>query len=242
MPSRTDDERSSILRSRPANFVDRAGIAEIDRDIAIFKRRVDRIPDVALGDDVDLRVVPGQIENRLTHSTARSNQRNAHARFHFAFSKASSVLRRRVWFASVISQSGKRTSKDIAPRHASAVFTGTGFGSMNKSLSTGNILRCKLSADLKSPDSHARTSEQTSAGYKFDATLTTPTAPTAMNGRTNESSPLRIVNSFGKRRRSSPTRSTLPLASLIETMLRQFSASRTTVSGPISTTQRPGML
>ena len=48
MPSRADDERFSILRSRPANFVDRAGIAEIDRDIAIFKRRVDRVSDVAL--------------------------------------------------------------------------------------------------------------------------------------------------------------------------------------------------
>src|SRR2546421_10144902 len=112
MAGRTDDERFSTLRSGPANFVDRAGITEIDRDIAILQRRIDRVPNVALRDDVDLRIVPGQIENRLAHSTARPNQRNAHARFHFDFSKASSVLRKRAWFASVISQSGKRTSKD----------------------------------------------------------------------------------------------------------------------------------
>src|SRR5204863_7043882 len=110
------------------------------------------------------------------------------------------------------------------------------------SLNTENILRCKASADLKSPDSQARTSAQSSDGNKFEATLTTPAAPTAMNGSVNESSPLKIVNSFGKRRRNSPTRSTLPLASLIETILRHVSANLTTVSAAISTAQRPGML
>src|SRR5207302_8438885 len=102
MPGRADDERFSTLRSRSADFVDRAGITEIDCDVAILQRRVDRVSDVALRDDVDLRIAAGQIENRLAHSTARPNQRNAHARFHFDFSKASSVLRKRAWFASVI--------------------------------------------------------------------------------------------------------------------------------------------
>src|SRR5882762_2754900 len=141
MSSRADHERFAILRGGTANFFDRARVAEIDRDIAILQGRFDRIAEIALRDDVDLRITFGQIDNRLPHSTARSDQRHAHARFHFDFSNASSVLRRRVWFASVISQSGNRTSNAIAPRQASAVFTGTGFGSMNKSLNSGPIFR-----------------------------------------------------------------------------------------------------
>src|SRR5262245_7757973 len=93
-------------------------------------------------------------------------------------SKSSSVLRRRAWFVSLISHNGKRTSPDIAPRQPSAVFTGTGLGSMNKSLNNGSNCQCNFSADLKSPDSQAHTSAQTSDGNKFEATLTTPAAPT----------------------------------------------------------------
>src|SRR5262249_5171913 len=156
---------------------------------------------VTLRDDLDLRIFLRQIDDRLAHSTARPDQRHAHPRFHFDFSNASSVLRKRAWFASVISQSGKRTSNEIAPRHASAVFTGTGFGSMNKSLNNGPIFRCNVPADLKSSDSHARTSAQSSAGNKLEKTLTTPAAPTDMNGRVKPSSPLKIVNSFGNVRR-----------------------------------------
>ena len=129
---------------------------------------------------------------------------------------------------------------DIAPRQPSAVFTGTGFGSMNKSLKSGSSFRCNFSADFKSPDSQARTSAHTSDGNKFEATLTTPTAPTAMNGSVSESSPLKIVNASGKRRRNSLMRSTLPLASLIDTILRHSLARRATVSGTMSTPQRPG--
>src|SRR5438477_1209987 len=242
MSSCSDHERLAMLQRRATDFIDRTRVAKIDCDIAILESLHNRVADVALRDDVDLRVVFGKVDNRLAHSTARSDQRNAHRRFHFAFSNASSVLRRRAWFASLISQSGNRTSKEMAPRQESAVFAGTGFGSMNRSLKSGNILRCKASADLKSPDSHARTSAQSSAGNKFENTLTTPAAPTDMKGNVKPSSPLRIVNSFGKRRRNSPTRSTLPLASLIETIFRHDSANLITVSGPISTTHRPGML
>src|SRR5260370_29507687 len=103
---------------------------------------------MALRDNVDLRIVLGQIGNRRGHSTARPDQRNAHGRFHFDFSNSSTVLRKGVWFAFDISQNGKRTSADIAPRQASAVFAGTGVGPINKSLNSGNSLRCKLSADL----------------------------------------------------------------------------------------------
>src|SRR6202011_3170190 len=148
MAGRSDDKRFSVLQRRAANFVDRTGVTEINRDAGIFHGECDLVAEITLRDDVDLRMGFGEIENRLAHSTARPDQRNAHRRFHFAFSNASSVLRRRAWFASDISQSGRRTSADIAPRQPSAVFAGTGFGSMNKSLNRGNSLRCKLSADL----------------------------------------------------------------------------------------------
>ena len=65
---------------------------------------------------------------------------------------------------------------------------------MNKSLKSGSSFRCDVSADLKSPDSHARTRAHTSDGNKFEATLTAPAAPTAKKGSVSESSPLRIVN------------------------------------------------
>src|SRR5882762_2479675 len=148
MPGRANHERFSVLQSRPTDFVDRARIAEVDRNVASLDGWIDRVAQIALRDDVDLRIVLGQIGNRLAHSTARPDQRNAHRRFHFAFSNSSTVLRKRVWFASDISHNGKRTSADSAPRQASAVFAGTGFGSINKSLNSGNSLRCKLSADL----------------------------------------------------------------------------------------------
>src|SRR5215831_11211898 len=141
MSCRADDQRLAGLCCSAADFFDRARIAEIDRDVGILNRRVDRVPEIAPRDDVDLWIVLRQIENCLAHSTARSDQRHAHARFHFDFSNASSVLRNRAWFVSVISQSGKRTSNSIAPRQASAVFAGTGFGSMNKSLNIDPILR-----------------------------------------------------------------------------------------------------
>src|SRR5439155_25221453 len=114
-------------------------------------------------------------------------------------SNSSSVLRRRAWFASLISHKGKRISPDNRPRQPSAVFTGTGLGSMNKSLNNGSNFRCNFAADFKSPDAQTRTSAHTCDGNKFEATLTTPAAPTAMNGSVSESSPLKIVNDSGKR-------------------------------------------
>src|SRR5205814_9947274 len=99
----------------------------------------------------------------------------------------------------VISHNGKRTSGDINPCQASAVFTGTGFGSMNKSLKSQYSLRCKRSARLESPLMNDCTSSQISAGKRLDATLTTPTAPTDINGSVSPSSLLKIVMVSGKR-------------------------------------------
>ena len=83
---------------------------------------------------------------------------------------------------------------------------------------------------------HARVA-QTSAGKRFEATLTTPTAPTARKGSVK-----RIVAAQNRellpaaRATSSLTRSTLPLASLIATMFAAHRrASLTTVSAAIST-------
>ncbi len=56
-------------------------------------------------------------------------------------SNAAIAWRKRFSFASLISQRGKRHSPDISPRQESAVFAGTGFGSMNNALKTGNNLR-----------------------------------------------------------------------------------------------------
>src|ERR1051326_3967741 len=176
--------------------------------------------------------------DRLAHPAFRAEQQNAHRPFHATWANASSVLRKRAWLAALISHSGSRHSADIAPRHESAVFTGTGFGSMNRSLKIGSIFKCISSARFVSPDRNAWTSATTSAGNKFDATLTTPTAPTERNGNVSESSPLKIVNASGKRARNSLTRSTLPPASLIATMFAQSIARRSTVSGPISTDRK----
>src|SRR6266699_935022 len=242
MSRRSDDEGSSMLQYCAANSVDRVGVTEIDHDIAIFHRRFDGIAQITFRHDLDIRIPPGKIDNRFSHAPGRTYQEHTQRCFHRARSKVSSVLRRRAWLAAVISHNGNLHSPDIAPRQPSAVFTGTGFGSMNKSLKSGNNFRCNFSADFTSPDSKVRTRLQTSAGNKFDATLTTPTAPTDMKGSVNESSPLKIVNASGKRPRNSLMRSTLPLASLIDTMFRHSVARRTTVSGPMSTPQRPGML
>ena len=184
-----------------------------------------------------VRLSPQRGEDCLPRRAQRSAQGNSFVSLEFLERFAQSRL---VRFAHLAQR--QRTSPDIAPRQPSAVFTGTGFGSMNKSLNNGNNFRCNFDADFKSPDSQARTSAQTSEGNKFEATLTTPAAPTAMNGSVSESSPLKIVNDSGKRRRKSLTRSTLPLASLIETILRHSFAKRATVSGKMSTLQRPGML
>src|SRR6266705_1377242 len=242
MSRRSDDEGSSMVQYCAANSVGRVGVSEIDHDIAIFHRRFDGIAQITFRHDLDIRIPPGKIDNRFSHAPGRTYQEHTQRCFHRARSKVSSVLRRRAWLAAVISHNGNLHSPDIAPRQPSAVFTGTGFGSMNRSLKSGNILRWRFKANCASPHSKARTSAQTSAGNRFEATLTTPTAPTDMNGSVNESSPLKIVNDSGKRTRNSLTRSTLPLASLIDTIFRHSVARRTTVSGPISTPQRPGIL
>src|SRR6476469_2729495 len=241
MAGGSDDGRLFHLATGVTKFFARVRMTEIDDDIAVADLRGNFVTQIQAGCYLRIRFRRGR-GNRLTHPAFRAEQQNAHRRFHATSANASIVLRKRAWFTALISHNGSRHSADIAPRHDSAVFTGTGFGSMNRSLKIGSIFKCIASALFVSPARNAWTKLTTSAGNKFDATLTTPTAPTERNGRVSESSPLKIVNASGKRARNSLTRSTLPPASLIETMFAQSMARRSTVSGPISTAHRPGML
>src|SRR5438876_2438559 len=133
-----------MLQSDAADLVSRIGVTEIDHDIGIFHGRFDGVSQIALRDDLYVGIVPGKIDNRFSHSAFGADEQHAHRLVHFTFSNASSVLRNRAWFASLISQRGRRTSPDIAPRHPSAVFIGTGLGSINKSLNSGSNLRCNV--------------------------------------------------------------------------------------------------
>src|SRR5581483_2419721 len=243
MSGRADDERLFVSLRQPADFIDRVGVTKIDQHIRARHVRLDVVADIAGSDDVDLSAILfRKIDNRLSHSARRADEQHANRFAHLLRSNSSRVLRNFAWFASVISHKGNRTSPDMTPRHARTVFTGTGFGSINKSLNRRNILRCVCSADFVSPAWNALTNAHTCDGNAFDATLTTPTAPADMKGSVSESSPLKIVNASGNRLRNSLTRSTLPLASLIDMIFLHASASLTTVSAPMSTPHRPGML
>ena len=79
----------------------------------------------------------------------------------------------------------------------------------------------------------------TAFGATLDATLMTPTPPTAIIGKVSESSP--DSTSILQRARIWLTRSTLPPASLTATMFGCFESS-TTVPTSISRADRPGML
>src|SRR5581483_4196975 len=168
-----NDHGPGMFHGSAAHFSGSVRLAEIDYHIAIFHWQFDRIAEIALRTDVDAQIVTRQTTNCLPHAASCADKQHAnsgilHAKSlcsvfgfqtrrnfesHFSRSKASRVLRSRAWFASLISHRGKRTSFDIWPRQASAVLTGTGLGSMNRSLKSGNILRCRLNASFTSPHS-----------------------------------------------------------------------------------------
>src|SRR5690606_17174928 len=118
---------------------------------------------------------------RLTPHEAASRHQTTH---HAARAVAEAIAPSRIWrLAGDISHNGPRTSGDeISPAWAMAVFTGTGLGSMNSALNSGYSRWCSRKAAGKSPLSAACTRRASSAGRKFEATLTTPRAPSAMNG------------------------------------------------------------
>src|SRR5205807_7344749 len=57
MSGRANDERFPMLQPCAADFFDRTCVTEIDRNIAILHRWFNRVAEIALRDDVDLRIV-----------------------------------------------------------------------------------------------------------------------------------------------------------------------------------------
>ena len=145
-------------------------------------------------------------------------------------------------FAGAISQSGSRKLIRDAPRKIQRRLDGNRIR-LDKQIPEQWIkVRVHLRRFRARPSANACTIRTISRGMIFDATEITPSAPTDINASVSPSSPERIVNFAGSAARSWLTRSTLPPASLIATMFRHSLASRATVSTPISTPHRPGML
>src|SRR5205823_1763789 len=81
MSGRPNDKRSSMFDRRATNLVNRVGMAEINRHIHILHTRGDVVAQIALCDDVDLRISRGEVENRFAHPTLRPDKQRAHRRF-----------------------------------------------------------------------------------------------------------------------------------------------------------------
>ena len=57
-----------------ADLFDGIRMTEIDRYIAIIHGRLEWIAQIALCDDVDLRIGPGKIDNRFSHAPGHANE------------------------------------------------------------------------------------------------------------------------------------------------------------------------
>src|SRR4051794_3356655 len=242
MSSCAEDERFPGLRAYLTDCFRCVSRAKINHYVAIFHRGNHRLGATHPRCDAEAAVPSRRGRDGFPHPPLGADEQDSKGTHQPACWSASNVLRRRAAFASLIPTSGSRTSADIIPRHSRIVLAGTGFGSMKMSLNRLKNFRCSCPASLALPSRNSLTSCTSSFGKRLEATLTTPTAPTDRNGSVKESSPLKTVKLSGARPTSSLTRSTLPLASLIATMLENFSASRITVSALISTPHRPGML
>src|SRR5436190_2218666 len=119
MAGGSNDGRLFRLATGVTKFTTRIRMTEIDDDIAAVDLFPNLIAEIQAGRyfDAGLR---RRGRDRLAHSAFRAEQQNAHRRFHATSANASSVLRKRAWFAALISHSGNRHSADIAPRHDSA--------------------------------------------------------------------------------------------------------------------------
>src|SRR4051812_45268498 len=133
----SDDSRLFRFAACARKLAAGVRMTEIDDDIAIADVFSDVIADIQTGRYLHL-CFGRRGGDRLAHPAFGAEQQDAHRGLHATSAYASSVLRKRVWFAALISHNGNRQSADIAPRHESAVFTGTGFGSMKRSLKIGN--------------------------------------------------------------------------------------------------------
>src|SRR4051812_16850507 len=121
-----DNRWFACIAADSAKRVGRIWTAEIDHDVAranVFRHIITKIERRR---DLGVRLRGGGSDG-LAHPAFSAQQEDA--RLHATSANASSVFRSRAWLAAVISHNGNRHSADIAPRHESAVFTGTGFGS-----------------------------------------------------------------------------------------------------------------
>src|SRR5437660_3014711 len=80
MASGADNERSSVLQSGAAEFLNRTGLAEIDRNVTILHRRLKRVAQITLRCDLDLRFRTGELRDHLPHSAFGANEQHARAR------------------------------------------------------------------------------------------------------------------------------------------------------------------
>ena len=242
MTGRADDQWLSRSETCLANRIRRARMTEIDHDFASVDLLRQVIALIESRDDNGIRPF-SRGRDRLSHAAFRSDEKNANPIHLQALpSKASRVVRKRAAFASVISHSGNRHSADILPRQASAVFVGTGFGSINKSLKCDKNLPVHFARRF-----HIARAKRLDQRADFRRKKIRSDADHSDRADRHERQGQRIVAAQdGKRLRQTPrkslTRSTLPLASLIETMFRHSPPAATRSPAPISTPHRPGIL
>ena len=165
-----------MLRARRADLRRGVGGAEIDHDIATFDRGRNRIAAIRSGRDRQAGILRRPPRRRPgpfcpAHQRAAPGSRRSFQAFVPA-PRASCAGALRSPCSSW--SSGSRQSAAIAPRQASAVFAGTGFGSMKRSLKRAKNFRCCRRASAALPSRKSRTSCATSAGKRLEATLTTP--------------------------------------------------------------------
>jgi hypothetical protein len=130
------------------------GMRKIDNSLAFWKRGRQIVPDIDLGDNFEFRIGRRAGDESLSHtafsavdeqferghksvrsleSVSASSLQPRLIFFHRSFN-AERVERNFSLLASLISQSGSRTSALMTPLRKRAYLIGTGFGSMNKSL------------------------------------------------------------------------------------------------------------
>jgi hypothetical protein len=136
---------------------------------------------------------------------------------------------------------GRRYVSCSSPICAIAALTGIGFDSAKFASMRGRSRAWISRADAKSFASAASTRRAISPGTTFDATETTPRAPTAIAGSVIASSPDRTMKPGGAARQTSQIWVMLPEASFTPTTFGRV-ARRERVAGSTLQPVRPGTL
>ena len=202
MPGRADDNRLRVCRRTPRRFcsVASAWLKSITTStvairllevVALIRTRprsrspvrlrgaLDRLPHAARGADQ-------QHADGITHCSARSNASQSFPQARFV--RRRHLAKRQAHFARHQAAPGQRRFHRNRIRFDKEIFK-------KPRRAAGEFF---AQSACRHPR-NARTNAHTSAGSRFEATLTTPTAPAAMKGSVSPSSPLRTVNSSGIR-------------------------------------------